>query len=155
MAHPSIEPSIQKAPYKANTCAAAVVGRGLLMGAAMMLSSCVMPNQAQRAQDTATQLATAVRFGQPQSQINHVAPSLQAEFVGRYTGVRIVDLETTGSEQMSTNSHRIILQIGWNLANETTLRTTTLAQTWQNEKGQWLLTQEQHLAGDKGLWAKH
>jgi hypothetical protein len=126
--------------------------------APLVLSSCLgSMSPAMKLDDAVKETNDAARFGRTDLAIERVMPEARTAFVKRHrlwgNDVRIVDVEYGGVEKMSESEAIIVLAFGWYRPGEQTLHTTTVRQTWKNDKGAgpWFLTSEERVAGDIGL----
>jgi len=112
----------------------------------------------QRAQETAYQYAMSMRFGQADGLLPFVEPAQRPSYATRYARwrrtLRILDLELTGVRLLSADEANVSLVVGWSKTNETTLRTTVIAQTWRSKRSQWFLVGETDIDGDRGLFTE-
>jgi hypothetical protein len=107
--------------------------------------------------DTVQETNTAVRFGRSDIAAENVAPSARKAYFDRHKSwggdVRIVDVEYAGTEKVTSEEAVVLVSFGWYRPTEGVLRSTTLKQTWRNEKGTgpWKLCEEERASGDLGL----
>jgi hypothetical protein len=132
--------------------------RAQIAFALLAVSGCVSPMTPRAKLDEHVhEMNTAARFGRHDLAAERVAPEARASFAARHrawgTEVRIVDLEYGGVERVSEEEAVILVAFNWYRPAEGLLRTTTVRQTWRNDKGTgpWFLVAEQRAAGDVGL----
>lgn len=107
--------------------------------------------------DAVKETNDAVRFGRTDLAVERVLPASRTAYVKRHrqwgNDVRIVDVEYGGVEKMTEGEAVVLIGFGWFRPSEGTLRTTTVRQTWRNDKGRgpWYLADEERAAGDPGL----
>lgn len=125
---------------------------------ALALTACMgAMTPAQKLDDAVKETNEAARFGRTDLAVERVAPASRAAFAKRHrfwgADVRIVDVEYAGVEKMSESEAVILVGFGWFRPSEGTLRTTTIRQTWKNDRGTgpWFLTDEERVGGDLGL----
>ncbi len=131
--------------------ALAAVGASLVVGC--------MGSMSPRAKldDAVQEMNTAARFGRGDIAAERVAPAARPEYLKRHRlwggDVRIVEVEYGGIEKITESEAIILVGFGWYRPNEGVLRTTTVRQTWRNDKGTgpWFLHDEERAGGDVGL----
>lgn len=115
------------------------------------------PSQAERVTDAARELNLATRFGRMDIALGHTSKGAREAFLERRTSwgknVRIVDVELAGLSMQDKLRATIQVDVAWVRANESTLRSTRVAQAWRDDGG-WHLVREQRLAGDFGLFGE-
>jgi hypothetical protein len=130
----------------------------MLLFASLALSGCMgAMSPAAKLDDAVKETNDAARFGRTDLAIERVLPASRAEFAKRHrlwgSDVRIVDVEYGGLEKMTEGEAILVVGFGWFRPNEGVLRTTTVRQTWRNDKGRgpWYLDTEERVSGDLGL----
>jgi hypothetical protein len=125
---------------------------------ALVFTACMgAMTPAQKLDDAVKETNDAARFGRTDLAVERVAPSARMAFVKRHRSwgadVRVVDIEYAGIEKMAPEEAVILVGFGWFRPTEGTLRTTTVRQTWKNDKGSgpWFLMNEERVSGDLGL----
>jgi hypothetical protein len=121
--------------------------------------ACVMPpGAAERATDAARELNLAARFGRMDIAATRTAEIARAAFIARHAGwgktLRIVDLEMAGITLSDPANAVVLVDVTWMPFNESTTRTTRVAQFWRDEKHGWLLVREKQIAGELGLFGE-
>lgn len=107
--------------------------------------------------DAVKETNDAARFGRTDLAVERVLPASRAAFAKSHrmwgNDVRIVDVEYGGVEKMTEGEAIIVVGFGWFRPNEGVLRTTTVRQTWKNDRGRgpWFLSEEERTGGDPGL----
>lgn len=116
------------------------------------------PPPAERATNAARELNLAARFGRMDLAVAGASPKARKEFLERRAlwgkGLRIVDVELTGLDMSKPDRAVVYVDVAWVRMDESTLRSTRLAQHWENDDGGWLLTREKRVAGDVGLFGE-
>lgn len=117
------------------------------------------PTPTQRVTDAARELNESTRWGRMSLAASHAAQGARQTFLERRAqwgqGVRVLDVELSGMT-LDRERRRATIQVdvGWTRANEAVLRATRLQQEWTESEGEWLLTREQRIAGDLGLFGE-
>jgi hypothetical protein len=107
--------------------------------------------------DAVQEVNMAVRFGRSDIAAERVLPAARPAFLKRHKAwggdVRVVDIEYGGVEKITETEAVILVGFGWFRPSDGVLRSTTVRQTWRNDKGTgpWFLFDEQHAGGDVGL----
>jgi hypothetical protein len=116
------------------------------------------PPPAERATNAARELNLAARFGRMDLAVARASPKVRREFMQRRAlwgkGLRVVDVELTGLEMSEPSRAVVYVDVAWVRVDESTLRSTRVAQHWEDEEGGWLLTREKRVAGDVGLFGE-
>src|SRR5690242_18084704 len=116
------------------------------------------PSSGARAQEAANDFNLNTRFGRMNLAVERVAPSDRDAFAKRHGGwggkVRIADMEMAGINPKSESEAQVTVKVAWYRPEEQELRVTTLKQTWKAPKGEWMLTGEERLDGDLGLFGE-
>lgn len=125
---------------------------------ALVFTACMgAMTPAQKLDDAVKETNDAARFGRTDLAVERVVPTMRSAFIKRHrfwgADVRIVDVEYAGVEKMSEREAVILVGFGWFRPAEGMLRTTTVRQTWKNDRGAgpWFLFDEEHVSGDLGL----
>jgi hypothetical protein len=131
---------------------------GIGFAVALALAGCLAPpSQAQRVTDAARELNLSARFGRIDIALGHTAKGAQSSFVERRAewgkNVRVLDVELAGLAMKDETHAMIQVDVQWVRADDDTLRTTRIAQTWLDDGG-WHLVREQRMAGDIGLFGE-
>ena len=119
------------------------------------LAGCPAPPTAlARGQQVAQEFNQDARFGRNELTLEHVAASARDDYVAHHrawgTSVRVADLELAGIRPRGDHELFVFVRVAWFRPDEQELRTTTVQQSWHDEKG-WQLTAEQRVEGDVGL----
>lgn len=125
----------------------------------LIVAGCVAPpGPMERLSNSAYGLNNATRFGRLDVALSHVASEEQGEFMHRHSkwgrDVRIVDLELQGLRLITPDTAEVNLTISWHRLDETTIRTSNLAQKWTQGKSGWELVEEVRASGSAGLFAE-
>jgi hypothetical protein len=120
------------------------------------LGGCVPPiSPGQLLADSAYDMNTATRFGRMDVALEHVGPAAQGDFTKRHAGwgreLRIVDVELTGLRMRASDEADVTVNVMWQRPDEAHVRSTQLAQRWQDARGGWRMTSEERSGGDVGL----
>jgi hypothetical protein len=134
--------------------------RCAFLGLLLVLGGCLAPPPAsQRATDAARELNLAARFGRMDLAVGRTAPGARQQFISRRTewgrSLRVVDVELAGLAMDEASKAVVYVDVAWVRNNEDELRSTRLAQTWQDQDHGWLLVREQRVSGDVGLFGEH
>jgi len=125
----------------------------------LLLAGCVAPpGPMERLSNSAYGLNNATRFGRLDVALSHVAAEEQGDFMHRHAkwgrDVRIVDLELQGLRLITPDTAEVQLAVSWHRLDETTIRTSNLAQKWTQGKSGWELVEEVRAGGSAGLFAE-
>ncbi|HEY3235797.1 MAG TPA: hypothetical protein VGJ84_13860, partial [Polyangiaceae bacterium] len=116
----------------------------------------IIPSTAERVSDAARELNLALRFGRMDVAVERVERDLRSEFVSRHAlwgrALRVVDVELTGLSMEEPTQALVLVDVSWVRSDETTLRTTRIAQTWKDGGGGWVLVRERRVEGDVGVF---
>lgn len=129
----------------------------LLLG--LSLSACVVPpTSSQRLTESAYDLNTAARFGRMDVALEHVRDTVRDEFTQRHAGwgrsVRVVDIEFGTMAIRKDGDAEVVVTVLWQRLDETTMRSTDIAQRWTEKRSTWWMIAEQERSGDRGLLAE-
>jgi len=132
----------------------------IALGLAWALGGCFAPpTNAQRVSDAARDLNTAARFGDLEGAAALAAPAVRADFLARRAlwggEIRILDVELLDLrvDEGAARAH-VEVNVSWMRTSESALRVTRVAQIWRERDGAWLLTQEERVAGDIGVFGE-
>jgi hypothetical protein len=110
---------------------------------------------ARRVQDASNELSDAVRFGRMDLAVGKVSPDERSEFSKRHaewgTDIRILDSEVVAIKMRDKQHAEVAVAVSWQRNTESELRATQIAQTWADERGNWVLEHEKRAGGDFGL----
>lgn len=125
---------------------------------ALGLSACIMPpTSSQRLAESAYDLNNATRFGRMDIAVEHVKDTAREDFARRHAGwgrsVRVVDFEFGGVGMRKDGDADVLVTVNWQRLDETTMRSTELAQRWSEKRGTWWMVSEEERSGDRGLLA--
>jgi len=128
----------------------------LALCSAVALAGCIAPpTPAQRLAESAYDLNTAARFGRMDVAIENVRDSSRETFSRTHAAwgksVRIVDCEMSGFSMRQDGDADVFVTINWQRIDESTMRSTDLAQRWGTTRGMWRMIREEEKSGDRGL----
>jgi hypothetical protein len=107
-----------------------------------------------QAQETVQEFNSAARYGRTEIALEHVATAARDDFAAHHrgwgSGLRIADIEVEGVRPKGDHEAEAMVQVSWYRPQEQELRITTLKQTWRDQIG-WHLVSEDRLDGDVGL----
>ncbi len=87
--------------------------------------------------------------------VTRVTPELRETFLARRRAwgamLRVADYEVTDFSMKGDTDAETVVKVAWYRMNESDLRTTVIRQRWHDFKGDWQLTAETRVDGDKGL----
>jgi hypothetical protein len=120
------------------------------------LVGCIVPpSSSQRLTEAALDMNTATRFGRMDVALERVGAQARPEFVTRHaawgTRLKVVDVEFGGFDMKKGDEAEVYLEVLWLLPDDTTVRSTRLAQRWVDQRGHWELVGEERKEGDSGL----
>ena len=130
-----------------------------LIMALLFVTACVAPpGPMERLSFSAYGLNNATRFGRLDVALSHVAAEEQGDFMHRHSkwgrDIRIVDLELQGLRLITPGTAEVQLTVSWHRLDQTTIRTSNLAQKWTQGKSGWELVEEVRAGGSAGLFAE-
>jgi hypothetical protein len=112
----------------------------------------------QRLSDAARELNLAARFGQTAVALEHVEPSVRADYQARRQNwdkeLRILDVEVTAISIRDETHATVGVHFSWSSLTDSLLRATELVQEWENRPQGWMLVREVRTAGDIGLFGE-
>jgi hypothetical protein len=107
-----------------------------------------------QAQETVQEFNSATRYGRSEVAMQHVAAAARDDFTAHHrgwgSGLRIADIEVEGIRPKGEHEAEASVQVSWYRPDEQELRITTIKQTWRDQLG-WHLVSEDRLDGDIGL----
>lgn len=123
------------------------------------LASCLaVPPASERATDAARELNLAARFGRMDIALGLTSGAARKNFLAHRAdwgrGVRIVDVELASMAMQDGDHAEIHVDYSWTRIDEGVLRTTRIAQHWEDTGGGWKLVREKRLQGDLGLFGE-
>ena len=123
------------------------------------LAGCLAPPPAsERATDAARELNVAARFGRMDIAVGLTSGSARTNFLAHRAewghAVRIVDVELASMSMKDGDHAEIQVDYSWTRIDEGILRTTRIAQNWEDTGGGWKLVRERRLQGDLGLFGE-
>ena len=129
----------------------------LLSALLILLMGCAQQSPSVRLQDAASALNLATRFGRLDVAAEYTDDDAQEDFLTRRARwgeqVRVVDINVTRFKLQDTEAGEVDVDIDWVPWDESTLRSTSIRQTWEHSPGKgWRLTHERKVAGDRGLF---
>lgn len=111
----------------------------------------------ERLTNAAYDLNSATRFARMDVALDLVAADARAEFMRRHASwhgdVRIVDVELQGVRLITAESAEVQIAVGWHRIDDTSMRSSLLAQMWIQGKSGWELSEEARVAGAPGIFA--
>jgi hypothetical protein len=124
--------------------------------AGLLLSACVIPpTPAQRLSEAAYDFNDAARFGRMDIASEHVREIARDEFGRKHAAwgktVRVVDFEVSRLSMRKDGDADVLVTVSWQRTDETSMRTTELAQRWTSTRGTWAIISEEERGGDRGL----
>ena len=131
--------------------------RALLLASLAAVAGCAMMplSPAAKLAVSATDLNQAVQFGRMDLASEMVRESARDKFTQGHASwgrnVRIVDYEVGAMNIRKDGDADVFVTVSWQRADETTLRSTELAQRWTSVRGNWGLVSEEERGGDPGL----
>jgi hypothetical protein len=121
-------------------------------------AACGVPPVSERVTDAARDLNVAARFGRMDVAVNHTAGAARENFLSRRAAwgqsVRIHDVELAGMEMPDGTHAKIQVDYSWARVSEGVLRTTRIAQDWEDTGKGWKLVREKRVQGDLGLFGE-
>ncbi len=123
------------------------------------LASCLAPPPAsERATDAARELNVAARFGRMDIAMALTSNAARKNFLARRgewgRALRILDVELASMTMPDGDHAEIQVDYSWTRIDEGVLRTTRVAQNWEDTGGGWKLVRERRLQGDLGLFGE-
>jgi hypothetical protein len=123
------------------------------------LASCLaVPAASERATDAARELNIAARFGRMDIAVGLTTAAARKNFLAHRAewghAVRIVDVELAGMNMPDGDHAEIQVDYSWTRVDEGVLRTTRIAQHWEDTGGGFKLARERRLQGDLGLFGE-
>ena len=130
----------------------------LALTAALALQAVAcMPTQmpADKLNDAAYGIVEAARFGRMDILLQTVSPAKQAEYADSHAewgnDIRILDIEYGGARMIGPDKAIVLMTVSWQRLDESTLRSSSLKQTWTLGGERWAIDEEIVAAGDKKL----
>lgn len=134
--------------------------RAATMFAVAMFSvlGCLAPiTPMERLQQSANDVANALRFDRTDLAAEFCAPTAREDFLSRHAvwtdKTRVVDLELAGIYLRTQDEAEAIISVSWLDTNGADLHTTEISQRWKHENGTFRLVNEVFRRGDKALFA--
>jgi hypothetical protein len=135
--------------------------RAVALLCCLAVSSCTLANMTPTArfQDAAYTLNDAARWGQVDIAAQYVSPKYLESFVSRHRtwgeDISIADVELVrmqlAEDRQSASS---LITLNWYDTHGVTLRSSTIAQRWEAEKGNFRLVEEKLSGGDPRIFAE-
>lgn len=118
---------------------------------------CIAPiTPMERLQQSANEVAAALRFDRTDLVAEYVAPAARDDFFARHAvwseKVRVMDLELGGIFLRGSDVAEAMLIVSWMHEDGATLHTTVIAQQWKQEGGGFRMVDETYRKGDKTLF---
>ena len=131
--------------------------RFALLLACTLAAACVPPpGPRERLGFSAHEMNAATRFGRMDIAMSFVARGARDDFAHRHkkwhNDVRIVDVDLTGLRMLTSDSAEVRLKVAWHRIDETTIRSSTVAQRWSHQTGDWQIEEELRVSGSPGLF---
>jgi hypothetical protein len=128
----------------------------LVVFSSLALAGCVAPpSPAQRLAESAYDLNTAARFGRMDVALEHVRENAREAFNKTHAGwgrtVRVVDCEMGSMSMRKDGDADVLLTVSWQRPDESSMRSTEIAQRWASKSGTWSMISEEERGGDPGL----
>lgn len=128
----------------------------MLVVAAAALTGCLPPaNPSQLLADSAFDMNVATRFGRMDVALEHVGDDARESFARTHArwgrDVRVVDIELLSLGMKGNDQADVSVSVAWQRPDDANIRTTQLAQRWQDGRGGWRMTSEKRQSGDLGL----
>lgn len=130
----------------------------LALSAALALSvAACMPTQmpADKLTDAAYGIVEAARFGRMDILLQTVAAAKQSDYADSHAEwgneIRILDIEYGGARMTGPDKAVVLMTVSWQRLDESTLRSSSLKQTWTLGGDRWAIEDEVVAAGDKKL----
>jgi hypothetical protein len=121
-------------------------------------SACGVPPVSERVTDAARDLNVAARFGRMDIAAGHTADAARENFLSRRAAwghsVRILDVELAGMEMPDGSHAKVQVDYSWTRVSEGVVRTTRIAQDWEDTGKGWKLVREKRVQGDLGLFGE-
>lgn len=127
-----------------------------LLPVAGLVGCITPPTSADRLTDAAYEMNMATRFGRMDVALSYIGDKARKQFVASHApwgrAIRIADLEFAGVDMPSKEEATVLVHVSWQRIDESTLRTTSILQTWKEIEGSgWLIVEEKRVSGDSGL----
>lgn len=127
-----------------------------LIASALALGACIPPQMpVEKLTDNAYDVVMAARFGRMDIVTGMVRPDLRSDYADAHAEwggrTRILDIEYSGLKLVQSDKAIVGMTVSWQRLDESMLRTTLLAQTWERGEEGWMIVSEVHAGGDKGL----
>jgi hypothetical protein len=120
-------------------------------------AACIAPpSPVERLTNAAYDLNNATRFGRMDVAVSLVAEHAQGDFVSRHSdwgrSLRVLDVELGGMRLLTPDTAEVTLSVSWQRYDESTMRTSIVAQKWMRGDEGWQLAAEERAAGSPGLF---
>jgi hypothetical protein len=124
---------------------------------ALSLLGCIAPiTPMERLQQSANEVASALRWSRTDIVAEYVAPAARDEFLARHAvwdgKTRVMDLELAGIYLRSSDYAEAILSVMWLREDGAIVHTTEISQVWKHEGGSFRMINEVYRSGDKALF---
>jgi len=129
----------------------------MLLVAMLSVLGCLAPiTPMERLQQSANDVANALRFDRTDLAAEFCAPNAREDFLSRHAvwtdKTRVVDLELAGIYLRTQDEAEAIVSVSWLHHDGADLRTTEISQRWKHEGGTFRLVNEVFRRGDKALF---
>lgn len=124
---------------------------------AFAVAGCIAPiTPMERLQQSANEVAAALRFDRTDLVAEYVAPAARDEFLARHAvwseKTRVMDMELAGIFLRGSDVAEAMLVVSWLHEDGATLHTTVISQQWKQEGGGFRMVDEVYRKGDKSLF---
>lgn len=110
----------------------------------------------ERLQQSANDVANALRFDRTDLAAEFCSPTARADFLARHAvwtdKTRVLDLELSGIYLRTQDEAEAIVSVSWQREDGSELHTTEISQRWKHENGTFHLVNEVFRRGDKSLF---
>ncbi len=136
---------------------ASLMRLALVFTVALSLVGCIAPiTPMERLQQSANDVAGALRFGRTDLVAEYVATDARDAFLSRHAvwedKTRVVDLELAGVYLRSMDEAEAVISVSWLRVDGAMLHTTLITQRWKHERGTFRIVDEVFRSGDKLLF---
>ncbi len=127
------------------------------LGLASSLMVGCMPPQTptDKLTDSAWSMVEAARFGRMDIMISSVQPAQQEAYADAHAewggNIRILDIEYGGAKLVKADKAVVLMTVAWQRLDESSLRQSSVKQTWTLGGDRWLISEEVISGGDKEL----
>jgi hypothetical protein len=130
----------------------------VLLAMLVGLAGCVGNPTTTHVSDNARDLNQALRFGRTDVAMSLTEEAARDAFRERHAqwgqGIVLMDYEIVSMSMTTPMEAEVQVDYQWTRADESTLRTTRVAQAWSSGDSGWRMTRERRIAGDVGLFGE-